>query len=88
MALANKPFFPVLCRTFQNSIQDVRCPSQGRIFLREICNQLLMVCDYRPFPKRCAHNAEKSDRKGGETTVQILDFKEALWHQLTYASIH
>ena len=45
--------------------------------LRESCNRLLMVCDHRAFPRRSPHDAEKSDRKGGETVVQILDFKEA-----------
>ena len=55
-------------------------------FLRESCKQLLMVCDHSSFPTRSPHNAGKS--KGGETVVQILDFKEALWLQLTRASIH
>ena len=35
------------------------------------------------FLRRSPHNAEKFDRKGEKSVVQILDFKEALWLQLT-----
>ena len=38
--------------------------------------------------KHALHNADKFDRKGRKTVVQILDLKEALWLQLTYVSIH
>ena len=33
------------------------------------------------------HNAEKFDRKPEKTVVQIPDFKETLWLQLTWASM-
>ena len=83
MVLRNNPLLFGLRRTFENSIEDVPCTSQGTIFLRESCNQLLMVCDHRAFLRRSPHNAEKFDRKGEKSVVQILDFKEALWLQLT-----
>ena len=83
MVLRDNPLLSGLCGTFENSIEDVPCISQSTIFLRESCNQLLMVCDHSAFARRSPHNAEKFDRKGKKTVVQILDFKEALWLQLT-----
>ena len=85
MVLRNNPLPFGLCRTFENSIEDVPgpCTSQGTIFFRESCNQLLMVYDHTAFPRTSPHNAEKFDRTVGKTVVQILDFKEALWLQLT-----
>ena len=83
MVLRDNPLLSGLCGTFENSIEDVPCTSQRTIFLRESCNQLLMVCDHGTFARRSPHNAEKFDRKGKKTVVQILDFKGALWLQLT-----
>ena len=83
MVLRDNPLLSGSCGTFENSIEDVLCTSQSTIFLRESCNQLLMVCDHSAFARRSPHNAEKFDTKGKKTVVQILDFKEALWLQLT-----
>ena len=83
MVLWDNPVLSGLCGTFENSIEDVPCTSQSTIFLRESCNQLLMVCDHSAFARRSPHNAEKLDRKGKKTIVQILDFNEALCLQLT-----
>ena len=83
MVLRNNPLLFSLCRAFEKTIEDGPCISQGTIFLRESCNQFLMVCDHRAFPGRFSQNFEKFDRKGEKSVVQILDFKGALWFQLT-----
>ena len=83
MALRDNLLLFGLCETFENSIEDVPCTWQGTILLTESCNQLLMVCDHRAFPRRSPQKAQKSDRTGRKSVVQVLDFKEALWLQLT-----
>ena len=79
----DNPLLSGLCGTFENSIEDVQCTSQSTIFLRESCNQVLMVCDHSAFARRSPHNAAKFDGKGKIMAVQLLDFQEALWLQLT-----
>ena len=62
MVLWDNPLLLGLCGTVENSIEDVPCTSQGTFFLRESCNQLLMVGDHRPLSRRSPHNSTEQGK--------------------------